>query len=503
MKKFPAFFLSLISFLLLLPLPVFAQENFSVASTVTYSISENGTTHVSFSSILTNQASEYSALSYKIRVGFFDIKNLKAHDSNGKINPEIIEEDDEKTIKLPFNKPVTGKNNSISFSLSFDTRDVASRQGEIWEINIPGLSSRNEFSGFDVIVKVPSSFGEPAYVKPEISNASQQKDGSLYFPKDILKKSGISIAYGKNQVYYFNLKYHLKNSNLFPVKKEIALPPSTNYQEVFVEKIEPKPLKIITDKDGNSLAQFYLLPFEKKDISVAGNAKIFLNPKKQILSDDQRKEYLKEKLYWETSNEFIKKLAKKLKTPKAIYDYVVATLTYDYSRVAEKKPRLGAAQALQTPSSAVCLEFTDLFIALARAASIPAREVDGFAYSNSSKQRPLSLVNDVLNAWPEYYDDNLKTWVMIDPTWENTTGGIDYFNTFDFDHFAFVIKGLNSSYPVPPGGNKDIQVSFAKKKLVLTNKDNATKIQANGLLITVIFIIAAGAGSILFFRQKG
>ncbi|MDO8460807.1 MAG: transglutaminase domain-containing protein [bacterium] len=502
MKKLAVFFLSLIAFLLSLPLPVFAQENFSVASTVTYSVFENGTTHVSFSSVLTNQASEYSALSYKIRVGFNDIKNLEASDSNGKINPEIIKDNNEATIKLPFKKAVTGKSSSISLSFSFDTEDVASKQGKIWEINIPGLSSRNEFSGFDVIVKVPSSFGEPVYVKPSLG-VLIKPDGSLYFPKDTLKKSGISIAYGKNQVYYFNLDYHIKNSNLFPIKKEIALPPSTNYQEVFIESIDPKPLKIITDKDGNSLAQFYLLPFEKKDISVMGNAKIFLNPKKQSLSDSQKREYLKELPYWETQNESIKKLANTLKTPKAIYDYVVTTLTYDYSRVAGKKPRLGAAQALQTPSSAVCLEFNDLFIAFARAASIPAREVDGFAFSNSSKQRPLSLVSDVLHAWPEYYDDKLNTWVMVDPTWENTTGGVDYFHTFDFDHFAFIIKGLNSSYPIPPGGNKDIQISFNKEKLALTNKDNATKIQANGLLIAVIFIIAAGTGSILFFRQKG
>ncbi len=30
---------------------------------------------------------------------------------------------------------------------------------------------------------------------------------------------------------------------------------------------------------------------------------------------------------------------------------------------------------------------------------------------------------------------------MIDPTWGATTGGVDYFETLDFDHFAFVVKG--------------------------------------------------------------
>jgi hypothetical protein len=147
-------------------------------------------------------------------------------------------------------------------------------------------------------------------------------------------------------------------------------------------------------------------------------------------------------------------LAQQLGTPQAIYNYVVKNLNYDYSRVSSNKPRLGAVNVLNSPNSAVCLEFTDLFIALSRAAGIPAREIDGFAYTKNTKERPLSLVKDILHAWPEYYDFNSKTWIMVDPTWGNTTGGIDYFNTLDFDHFAFVIKGQDSSYPIPAGGYK-------------------------------------------------
>ena len=60
---------------------------------------------------------------------------------------------------------------------------------------------------------------------------------------------------------------------------------------------------------------------------------------------------------------------------------------------------------------------------------------------------------------------------MIDPTWGNTTGGVDYFSTLDFDHFAFVIKGIDSEYPVPAGGyklmgdedRKDVHVVFGDK----------------------------------------
>jgi transglutaminase-like putative cysteine protease len=56
----------------------------------------------------------------------------------------------------------------------------------------------------------------------------------------------------------------------------------------------------------------------------------------------------------------------------------------------------------------VCLEFTDLFIAIARAAGIPAREIDGFGYTQNAINRPISIDEDILHAWPEYYDTAKK-----------------------------------------------------------------------------------------------
>lgn len=262
--------------------------------------------------------------------------------------------------------------------------------------------------------------------------------------------------------------YHLKNPNLYKVKTEIAIPPSTNYQDIQIDDINPKPPNIIVDKDSNWLAEYKLMPLETLDVEVNGKARILISPKKEKITKEKLNLYLKENPFWETSNVNIKNLAKTLKTPYAIYEYTVKNLTYDLSRVTERKARVGGAKVLKDPKSAVCLEFTDLFISLARAAGIPAREIDGFAYTENSKERPLSLVKDVLHAWPEYYDYGRETWIMVDPTWGNTTKGLDYFHQLDFDHFAFIIKGENSDYPIPAGGYKlegqealkDVNVGF-------------------------------------------
>lgn len=461
MKKY---FFFLITFLLYIFSPhfVFASEYFDREYTVLYTVQENGTTSVQITVTLINKTSDYYASSDTIQVGFESITNVKASDPDGPLEPKITKTEAGNEIELIFKKKVVGKDKKLVFNLSFDTPNIAKHDGKIWEINIPGIANPEEFSNFTAEVRVPSTFGKPAYIKPF------QKDNTLIFSKEQLGKSGISLAFGTEQIYQFNLTYHLRNTNVFPIRTEIALPPTTNYQEVVIDAINPHPENVTIDKDGNWLAEYILAPSQRIDVTARGRARIYLEPRPEPLSKDDFRLYTKEKPFWQSNNPKIKELAQKLKTPRAIYDYVVSTLDYDFSRVTQNKPRLGALKALEEPQSAVCLEFTDLFIALARAAGIPAREINGYAHTENPRQRPLSLVQDILHAWPEYYDFQRQTWVMVDPTWENTTGGIDYFDVFDYDHFTFVRKGIDSQYPIPPGGykysgdekKKDISISF-------------------------------------------
>ncbi len=465
-KNFLAVFstiLVLLVFTFILPQNAQAAPNFTTDYNVTYTVAESGLTHALLIVTLTNTTTQYYASSYKMQLGFDNITNVHVSDPEGPINPVIRENDDGYTIDLTFNKKAVGLGSSLKFNITFDTSTIAKKFGKIWEINIPGISNANDFAGFTVDVKTPASFGESTYIKPK------QPNNALTFTKEQLGKSGISIAFGKSQIYAFHITYHLRNTNVYPIKTEIALPPSTNYQDVFLTNITPQPSNVYQDKDGNWLAQYKLLPSQKMDVAVLGKAEVRLTPKEQLLSQSELADYVTEKPNWQSKSAEIKELAGELKTPQAIYQYVINTLKYDFSRVTQDKPRLGAVNALKNQNSAVCREFTDLFIALARAAGIPAREIDGYAYTENSKQRPLSLVRDILHAWPEYYDSEKKTWIMVDPTWGSTTGGVDYFSVLDFDHFAFVVKGEDSTYPVPAGGykyaedknSKDVQVTFA------------------------------------------
>ncbi|MBI5044354.1 MAG: transglutaminase family protein [Candidatus Levybacteria bacterium] len=459
MKKILIAFLVFLSILFLTP-SVFAADYFTRDYHVLYQVNDEGKTSVTVNVRLTNTTSDYYASSDTITVGFRDIENVLAKDPDGAISPIVKQTDEGTSIEVPFHKKAVGKGKFLDFSVSFDTGDIAEHAGKIWEVNIPGIANADEFASFNVEAKIPNSFGVPTFIKP-VSTSSQ-----LVFNKEQLKKSGVSLLFGKEQYYAFSLVYHLKNNNVFPIKTEIALPPATNYQEVSLDSISPTPSNVVVDKDGNWLAQYSLAPAQKIDVEATGVVKVSYLPKPSVLSRQDRQEYTKEKPYWQANNAKIKKLASELKTPESIYQYVIETLHYDFNRVTDDQPRLGALAVLDKPESAVCLEFTDLFIALSRAAGIPAREVNGYAHTENAKQRPLSLLKDILHSWPEYYDDSRQAWIMVDPTWGNTTGGTDYFHTFDLDHIVFVRKGVNSQYPIPPGGYKSDE-DFGKKDITV------------------------------------
>jgi transglutaminase-like putative cysteine protease len=431
-----------------------ASDKFSTSYKVVYSVSETGNTQVSSNVELTNNTSDYYVSRYSIKTGFKNVEDISVKDEGGNVSFQTAKDDLGTQISLNFNQNVVGIDKTKKFTITYRTNEIAKASGDIWEINIPGFSGQEDYQSFSAEVKVPSSFGRASIIKPATPDSKTIGKNDLVFSKKDLGRSGIAIYYGDHQIYDFNLSYHLSNKNILPSTTEIALPSNNNYQDIYISSITPRPNNVYLDKDGNWLAQFKLSPGSKQDVKVTGKASVNFLPRKENITQDEINIFTLPQKYWEVNDPKIQTLAKKLKTPKAIFDYVVNNLEYDSSRVSDKQVRAGALGVLNDKASAVCLEFSDLFIALSRAAGIPAREVEGFANTNNSANRPLSLEKDVLHAWPQYYDFNKKAWIMVDPTWQNTTGGTDYFDVFDFDHLSFVINGENSTYPVPAGGYK-------------------------------------------------
>jgi len=472
LKKLLQIIFCLFVFIIALTTPTLAQSEFTTNYTVDYSIRPNGVTHTKFDITLTNQLSNIYASEFSLSIGSTQLQAIKTYNQAGNLEPKIAQGNKTTNIVIPFKDKVLGKNKSRIFTLEFDSLDFSHQLGSIWEISIPKLSKTDSLQTYQLTLSIPNSFGKPAIISPQpLSQTSSGGYTTYRFHQEDLFQSGISATFGQTQYFDFSLNYHLNNPNIYKVKTEIALPPDTSFQKVIYQTLDPQPNNITTDLDGNWLATYTLSAKQTLTVLATGSAQVNLQPQADFPRYDlgDNSNYLSRQKYWETDNPRIQELAQQLQTPQAIYQYIVDNLIYDYGRLTDTTTRFGAANALDNPDSAICMEFTDLFVALARAAGIPSRAVNGFAYTTNSQLRPLSLKKDVLHAWPEYYDSSQHLWIPIDPTWGNTTGGVDFFQQTDLNHFSFSILGQNSNYPIPAGAyklessqDKDVEVTFGR-----------------------------------------
>lgn len=457
---------------------VHAEGEFNTDYKVNYQIDKNGKTVVTQQITLENKTPNFYADKFELKIGSTKVTEVKARDEAGDLETEVNFDNNITTIRVKFNQRVIGAGKKLNWTLNYSSSEITTKSGQIWEISIPKLAKTSDINSYELTVNVPKSLGPQAFTIPEPSSAQEVRDStSFMFTKDQLTSSGIAMSFGEKQVYSFSLKYYLENTNVTTQVMDIALPPDNNYQKIVLSKIEPKPQDVIVDDDGNFLAKYKLKPKEKIEILVGGDVEVFSKPFRKIqesLSKDQKEKYLQPQKYWEVDNIAMKEKANELKTIQEIYNFVTSTLTYSNNRLNQPKiERKGAAAALTSPDDSVCMEFTDLFITLARAAGIPAREVQGYAYTQNERLRPLSLSlynGDILHAWPEYWDQE-RGWVQVDPTWGSTSGGLDYLSKLDFNHVTFIQRGISSTEPYPAGAyklttqnqEKTVYVQFAQE----------------------------------------
>ncbi len=474
----------------------FAQEEnaknlpFLARVSATYTVRNDSSTHVKLEIRLRNTTSVQYAKQYALQVNSPDVSQARATDAQGKnlaIDIGRSPAHTNLTVLFPDTDPLVGRDRERLFTLEYVSQDTASKYGEVLEVTVPRLADPDFYEQYSVMIVVPQNFGSPSWVRPEQYTVDTINGAQVVRFTDAAK-DGVSILFGQSQTYDLSLRYHVTNPAQNTGIVEVALPPDTSWQRVWYQDISPRPESIRTDADGNWIAQFRLAGQATQDITATAQAVLFAQPQLEVPQVSPLREqtaawwqrsdgsgWLASQGNWPVHHDLIQQAGKKNTSAQSIYTFVVETLRYNSARGQQPGniQRLGALGALQDPSNALCQEYTDVFIALARAAGIPARRVTGYAVSQSSSLRPLSLVRDELHAWPEYYDVQRGLWIPVDPTWGDTTGGVDYFHHFDLRHIAFAKQGLSDSLPLAVGEYKlggeqepDVQVSIALQTFV-------------------------------------
>lgn len=436
--------------------PIFAIEHFRTDYTVDYFLSEsdnNISSRVSYKIKITNLTTDLVIKNFSILFPkSFQIGNIKAADDFKSIIPGVSDADGKNTISVALTDPIAGLNSENNIYLDFLQQNLFKVNGNVWEVILPTVENKEGEGNYTIIVHLPPNSGK------QISIAKPKPDHITL--NEITWKNPVNrtiyAVFGKHQNYSLQLRYHLTNPNLNRVYTDIAFPPDTLYQKVFVNSIRPEPAIASTDEDGNYIGRYFLNPKEEKTILFDGGVIVSSEPREDMkesirtLFKTQQKYLLAPSTHWNLKEDYI---PKKLSNIHEIYQYVEDTLSYNYGRLNTSITRLGAQQAIQYPDQAVCTEYSDVMIAIAREKGLYTREVQGYGFSNDQELRPLSVNADILHSWPEYYDGTKQLWIQTDPTWEDTSG-IDYFNSFDLNHVVFAIHGKKSDSPYPAGSYK-------------------------------------------------
>lgn len=391
----------------------------------------------------------------------FGIENIIARDDKGNVGQTVVDKDRSIDVTFEFNNPRPGLNEVNTLYLDFQQKNIFRSKGSIWEVFIPTIEGK-EGDTHTITVYMPTGQHR------KLSLAKPTPDLVTFDKVVWSSNTGKSIyaVFGEEQRYMMDLTYHISNPNIYKVYTDIAFPPDTLYQKIVVDSIIPSPDYVYSDSDGNYMARYNLNGKEEKQIEFKGIATIYTVPRSEYKSyiqkqfQDEQKSLFDVQPFWKLNSE----------TPvtsnniKDHFDYTIKTLSYNFNRVIQGNSRMGAAQALVYPDQAVCTEFSDVLIASARQRGIYTREVQGFAFANEQELRPIQENSDILHSWVEYFDLSKNIWVPIDPTWQSTSG-IDYYNSFDFNHIVFALHGKKADYPYPAGsyksatgGGKDINI---------------------------------------------
>jgi hypothetical protein len=451
---------------LITPTTVIAQSNTDLFDTkldTTVTVSDTGQSRIKHEFLITNKTPTTFISQYGLKISSDQLENITVVSNGQDLQPEIVKLDSQQqagpgqtSIGITFPDKIVGEGKFRKFTISYTNPDAAIISGSVLEVALPPQANPQDYSRYSITLITPDRFGGPIRTTPENPRFTVKGNQVITTFDHSGGERGMFALFGSVQIFDLDIKYHLNNPTNNPGIAQIALPPDTTYQKMHYQHLEPKPKDITQDKDGNWIATYHLPGGTDTVVDLQAVVRLNIEPNTEIPVFTHDDSLLKPQEFWPVNHADIKKIATNYQTAKEINDYVVETLQYNTQKAFNDPTRMGAITALNSPDQVVCQEFTDLFVTLARAVNIPARRITGYAHSQNSELRPLSLVEDVLHAWPEYYDSKQKNWVPIDPTWEDTTGGVDYFHQRDLNHIVFAINGQDSQTPYSAGSYKKI-----------------------------------------------
>jgi transglutaminase-like putative cysteine protease len=197
----------------------------------------------------------------------------------------------------------------------------------------------------------------------------------------------------------------------------VVLPTSiAGKQKILSRSYSPRPSRFFNE-NGNRYAEFvFREPQRHEKVKIRVKAELYrydlLTAKaatdEQPVEGERLDDFLKQERYVESDHDEIRQIARDIEgdtetdVVKQIYDYVLDHMEYVISGKDDK----GAIVALER-GKGDCTEYSDLFVAICRAKSIPARVITGYTVrADTAKSK---------HNWAEVYLKD-RGWIPFDPT---------------------------------------------------------------------------------------
>lgn len=247
-----------------------------------------------------------------------------------------------------------------------------------------------------------------------------------------------SSFYGVNTgvqvVYTINGRFLLVNNNNVTVNDYvyISVPQNTSFQKSFIIKIEPKPIRLLKDDDGNTFAVTLITASPRQRIWVNVTYRVIVTsytidetqsrglwPASEIL-----RRYTRSTRYWNIYNVTLIKIAydnayadTPLQTVKKLASWVVSRVRYTVNL-----GRSGSDHALVYTGRGYaivgdCVEVADVFITMARSLGVPARAAYGFLLRSYKEHMWLNMstVESEGDAILEHWGGHMWPQVYVEP----------------------------------------------------------------------------------------
>jgi len=350
--------------------------------------------------------------------------------------------------------------------------------GKITDIFVPGFSKDFKFSTqtenikFKYILKIPKNIAQISHIHPQKNLVTEGEYFKIEYNGDELIGKSIYIQLGKEQSFKFKITKDYKPTIDIPIginqiKLIVPRDIASGYlkQSVFFTYISPQPSSAEQDENGNIFLNFKLPANKGGQIIIEGISKLekvlFNHTLSGSLSEIPQN--IKEKntspaVYWESNSTEIIKTSENIlnklnlntnfnsqiyEITKAIYEFIIDRIDYSIVKKYGLNERQGALKTLNG-GAAVCMEYSDLFIAIARASGIPARAAFGHAYSSIQYNFLDSSEKTINHQWAEVYYPRQNIWVPVDTTWGES--GMEVIGG-DLNRFYLYVANLDPNTP--------------------------------------------------------